>query len=75
MKKGEPSINTVTYVITYLFHCNIDVTSLCLGTAIKGVLLYITNYVTKLTLKTHVIFETVKSIFQKNTEMLAGVES
>ncbi|KAF8219606.1 hypothetical protein L208DRAFT_1338972 [Tricholoma matsutake] len=75
MKKGEPWINSVTYVVTYLFHCNIDVTSLCSGTAVKGVLLYITNYVTKPTLKTHVIFESVKSMFQKNTEMLAGLES
>ena len=75
MKKGEPWINTVTYVVTYLFRCNIDITSLRSGTAIKGVLLYVTNYVTKPTLKTHVIFETVRSMFQKNTEMLTGTES
>ncbi|KAF8231181.1 hypothetical protein L208DRAFT_1071632, partial [Tricholoma matsutake] len=65
MKKGEPWINTITYVVTYLFRCNIDITSLRSGTAIKGVLLYVTNYVTKPTLKTHVIVETVKSMFQK----------
>jgi hypothetical protein len=40
MKKGEPWINTITYVVTYLFRCNIDITSLHSGMAIKGVLLY-----------------------------------
>jgi hypothetical protein len=75
MKKKEPWINTITYVVTYLFRCNIDITSLRSGTAIKGVLLYVTNYVTKPTLKTHVVFETVVSMFRKNTEILTGTES
>jgi hypothetical protein len=45
------------------------------GTAIKGVLLYVTNYVTKSALKTHVVFDTVRSIFQKNSDMIGGTES
>ncbi|KAF8228565.1 hypothetical protein L208DRAFT_1080768, partial [Tricholoma matsutake] len=57
------------HLLTYLFRCNTDVTSLRSGTAIKGVLLYVTNYITKPTLKTHVIFDTIRSVFQKNAEI------
>ena len=74
MKKSESWLNTVTYVVTYLFRCNTDITSLRSGTAIKGVLLYVSNYVTKPALKTHVIFETVHSMFQKHSEMIGGSE-
>ena len=72
MKKRESWLNTFTYVVTYLFRCNTDITSLRSGTAIKGVLHYVTNYVTKPALKTHVIFDTVRSMFQKHTELISG---
>ncbi|KAF9465627.1 hypothetical protein BDZ94DRAFT_1288743 [Collybia nuda] len=68
IKKGEPWINTFSPLISYLFRCNTDVTSLRSGTAIKGVLLYVSNY-------THMIFDTIRSMFQKNTEMIGGTKS
>ncbi|KAF5365901.1 hypothetical protein D9615_010738 [Tricholomella constricta] len=72
IKKLEGWINTVSAPLTYLFRCNTDVTSLRSGTAIKGVMYYVTKYVTKTSLKTHVIFDVVRSIFHKNTEILGG---
>ena len=75
MKKKESWLNTFSYVVTYLFRCNTDITSLRSGTAIKGVLLYVSNYVTKPALKTHVIFETVRSMFLKNSEVIASSDS
>ncbi|KAF5367284.1 hypothetical protein D9615_010468 [Tricholomella constricta] len=72
IKKLEAWMNTVSATVTYLFRCNTDVTSLRSGTAIKGVMYYVTKYVTKTSLKTCIIFETVQSIFQKNTEVLGG---
>ena len=75
IKKNESWLNTFTYVVTYLFRCNTDITSLCSGTAIKAVLLYVSNYVTKPALKTHVIFDTVHSMFQRHTEMIGGDDS
>jgi hypothetical protein len=75
MKKTESWLNTFTYIVTYLFRCNTDITSLRSGTAIKAVFLYVTNYVTKPALKTHVIFDTVRSMFQKNTELIGGDET
>jgi hypothetical protein len=75
MKKRETWLNTFTYVVTYLFRCNTDITSLRSGTAIKGVLLYVSNYVTKPALKTHVIFDTVHSMFQRHSEVIGGSDS
>ena len=72
MKKIEAWINTITPIVTYLFRCNTDISSLSSGTAIKGVVLYISDYITKTSLKTHTIFESIRSVFDKNTEMIGG---
>ena len=63
MKKAEPWLNTVTPALTYIMRCNTDVTSLSSGTAIKAVIMYVTDYITKPGLKTHVVFEAIKAIF------------
>lgn len=72
MKKLEAWINTVTRLVTYLLRCNTDVTSLLSGTAIKAVVAYITDYVTKPGLKTYSIFEVIRGVFDKNSIMLGG---
>ena len=75
VKKRDSWLNTFTYLVTYLFRCNTDITSLRSGTAIKAVLLYVSNYVTKPSLKTHVIFETVRSMFQKHSDIIGGSDA
>ncbi|KAI0062823.1 hypothetical protein BV25DRAFT_1803578, partial [Artomyces pyxidatus] len=65
LKKGEAWINTFSPVLTYLIRCNSDVTSLLSGTAIKSIIAYVTDYVTKTPLKTHVILEVIKSVFNR----------
>ena len=72
IKKGEAWLNTFTHLVTYLLRCNTDVTSLASGTAIKGVIMYVSDYIVKSTLKTHVIFDSIRSVFQKNGEMIGG---
>ncbi|HMI78182.1 MAG TPA: helitron helicase-like domain-containing protein, partial [Ferruginibacter sp.] len=72
IKKGEAWINTLTPVITYLLRCNTDVTSLMSGTAIKAIVAYISDYITKPGLKTYVIFDAIKSVFNRNSEILGG---
>ncbi len=72
VKKGEPWINTLTPLITYLLRCNSDVTSLLSGTAIKAIVAYISDYVTKPGLKTYSIFDAIRSVFNRSTEMLRG---
>ncbi|KAI0083211.1 hypothetical protein BDY19DRAFT_900609, partial [Irpex rosettiformis] len=68
MRKGEAWLNTFSPTLTYLLRCNSDVTSLSSGTAIKSVIAYVTDYITKSPLKTHVIFDAVKTIFARNME-------
>jgi len=75
MKHKEPQLNTFTYLLTYLLRCNSDVTSLLSGTAIKAVISYVTDYITKSPLKTHAIFDTVRSVFDKKSELLNGSSS
>jgi hypothetical protein len=72
LKKKEAWINTFTHMVTYLFRCNTDVTSLASGTAIKGVIMYVSDYITKSALKTHVIFDSIRTVFQKNGEIIGG---
>ncbi|EDQ98868.1 uncharacterized protein LACBIDRAFT_318605 [Laccaria bicolor S238N-H82] len=65
VKKGEEWINTLSPPVTYLLRCNSDVTSLLSGTAIKAIVAYISDYVTKPGLKTYAIFDAIRSVFRK----------
>jgi hypothetical protein len=75
IKEGERWINTLTLIVTYLLRCNSDVTSLLSGTAIKATVAYISDYVTKPGLKTYIIFDTIRSVFDKSSEMLGGTQT
>jgi hypothetical protein len=72
MRKGEAWINTLTPTLTYLLRSNSDVTSLLSGTAIKAIVAYVSDYVTKPGLKTYSIFDTIRSVFNRNSEMIGG---
>ena len=72
MKKHEQWMNTVTPMVTYLLRCNSDVTSLLSGTAIKAVIAYISDYITKSSLKTYMLFDVILDVFDKNSEYLDG---
>ncbi|KAJ3718488.1 hypothetical protein C8R42DRAFT_550941, partial [Lentinula raphanica] len=65
LKKLEPWINDVCPPLTYLVRGNTDVTSILSGTAMKSCVVYIADYITKTGLKTHVIFDSIKTIFEK----------
>ncbi|KZV64112.1 hypothetical protein PENSPDRAFT_588893, partial [Peniophora sp. CONT] len=62
MKHGEPTLNTFNPVLTYLMRCNSDVTSLLSGTALKAVIAYVTDYITKNPLRTHTMFEVIRAV-------------
>ena len=72
VKKLEPWINMLSPVLTFLLRCNSDVTCLLSGTAVKAVVLYVTNYITKCSLKTHVIFDTIRRMYLQNPQILQG---
>ncbi|KIP01675.1 hypothetical protein PHLGIDRAFT_58734, partial [Phlebiopsis gigantea 11061_1 CR5-6] len=65
LKKGEAWLNTFTPVLTYILRCNSDVTCLLSGTAVKAVVAYVTDYITKSPLKTHTMFEALRTSFKK----------
>ncbi|KIJ60978.1 hypothetical protein HYDPIDRAFT_177190 [Hydnomerulius pinastri MD-312] len=72
IKKGEPWLNTVTDVVTYLICSNTDITSLMSGTAVKAVVAYVSDYISKSALKTYTVFDSVCNVFSRNSELLGG---
>ncbi|KAJ3804219.1 hypothetical protein F5876DRAFT_8779, partial [Lentinula aff. lateritia] len=65
LKKLEEWLNDISPGLTYLVRGNTDVTSILSGTAIKSAVIYIADYITKTGLKTHVVFDSIKTIFDK----------
>ncbi|KIJ37891.1 hypothetical protein M422DRAFT_177276 [Sphaerobolus stellatus SS14] len=51
----EPNLNTITSALTYMLGCNTDVSNLQSGTSIKAVLMYITDYITKI-LSSYIVY-------------------
>jgi len=71
----EPWLNTFNYHLSYLLRCNSDVTSLLSGTSIKAVIAYVTDYITKTPLKSHVMFDIVQGVLDRNAEAVGGNRS
>ncbi|KAJ7753767.1 hypothetical protein B0H16DRAFT_1316668, partial [Mycena metata] len=74
MRHAEPMMNTVNPVLTYFSRCNTDVTSLLSGTAVKAVIAYVSDYVSKVSLKSYQLFASVFQVFKDNDETQHGDE-
>ena len=72
IKKLEEWMNFITPVTTYIMRCNTDDTCLWSGTALKAVIMYVSDYITKTGLKTHVMFDAIKSVFDKHIDIIAS---
>ncbi|KAJ6549209.1 hypothetical protein B0H10DRAFT_1818444 [Mycena sp. CBHHK59/15] len=72
MNKLEPMLNCMTPDVTYCMRCNTDITCLLSGTAIKAVVAYIFDYMTKASFKMYQMFETVKAVLERKTESIGG---
>ncbi|KAJ7737157.1 hypothetical protein DFH07DRAFT_688135, partial [Mycena maculata] len=59
IKKLEAKLNTFTKVVTFFSRSNTDVTSLLSGTSVKAVISYVSDYVSKIGLKTYQAFASV----------------
>ncbi|KAJ2913599.1 hypothetical protein MD484_g6811, partial [Candolleomyces efflorescens] len=68
LKKKDEWMNDVTPVIAGLFRCNTDSTCLLSGTAVKAILGYVTDYITKGWLKTHQVFSTMYDAFSRKKD-------
>ncbi|KAI0341026.1 hypothetical protein BDW22DRAFT_1299326, partial [Trametopsis cervina] len=62
LRHTEQWLNTFNIVLTYLMRCNTDVTCLMSSTQVRAIIAYVTDYVTKNSLKTHAVFETIKAV-------------
>ncbi|KAJ7845653.1 hypothetical protein B0H13DRAFT_1647239, partial [Mycena leptocephala] len=60
----------VSKALTYWCRSNTDVSSLLSGTSVKAVISYVSDYVSKLGLKTYQAFASVFDVFQRNPEAL-----
>jgi hypothetical protein len=65
LRKKEKWLNNITPIITATNRCNTDTTCLLSGTAVKAILGYITDYITKGWLKTHQVFSTMYETFDR----------
>ncbi|KAI0338472.1 hypothetical protein BDW22DRAFT_1459677, partial [Trametopsis cervina] len=70
LRQTEEWLNTFNITLTYLLRCNTDVTCLLSSTQVRAIIAYVTDYVTKSSLKTHAVFETIKAVLDRKTEIL-----
>ncbi|TRM55967.1 hypothetical protein BD626DRAFT_379658, partial [Schizophyllum amplum] len=71
-KHLEAWMNDVCSLITYLIRCNHDCTSLLSGTAVNHIVYYITEYITKMGPQTHVLFDVIKTVFDRSSELTSA---
>lgn len=70
IKKGEGWMSTFTPALMYLIRSNTDVMSLMSGTAVKAVVAYVTDYITKAGLKIYSVFDVIQDVFLRNSDLL-----
>ncbi|KAL1725523.1 hypothetical protein EV714DRAFT_177684, partial [Schizophyllum commune] len=72
--KKEVMMNCVTPVLTYLTRGNTDTTSLQSGTSMKAIVMYVSDYITKCSLKTYHIMSCIKSVFERSAPIFEGTD-
>ncbi|KZW01601.1 hypothetical protein EXIGLDRAFT_582962, partial [Exidia glandulosa HHB12029] len=72
VRHDEPMMNTVNPVLTHVLRCNTDVTCLLTGTALKAVIAYATDYITKVGLKTPSMFQLIRMQMLRHADTLEG---
>ncbi|XP_006462337.1 hypothetical protein AGABI2DRAFT_54171, partial [Agaricus bisporus var. bisporus H97] len=65
LRKREPMMNTFSTLLTYVLRCNLDVTCILTGTAVKALVAYITDYISKAGLNTHHVFKAAYDVLIK----------
>jgi hypothetical protein len=66
----EPMMNTINPFLTYISRCNSDVTSMLSGTSVKAVISYVSDYISKVSLKSYQLFASVFQVFESSKDML-----
>jgi hypothetical protein len=66
LRRLHPRINSYNDVLTFLTQSNNDIKFIGLGEAAKALIYYVTDYVTKSTLPTHVGLSALRAAVEKN---------
>ncbi|EJD34239.1 hypothetical protein AURDEDRAFT_76354, partial [Auricularia subglabra TFB-10046 SS5] len=72
VRQDETRMNTVNHALSYVLRCNTDVTCLLSGTAIKAVIAYATDYITKVGLKTPSMFQLIQTQLDRSASISNG---
>ncbi len=72
LRRLHPWINNYNDLILFLVQCNMDIKYIGSGEAAKALVYYVTDYITKQTLPTHVGFSALQYAIVKNNEKFDG---
>jgi hypothetical protein len=74
LRRLHPRINNYNQLVIFLLRCNMDIKYIGSGEAAKALIHYVTDYVTKSALATHIGLSAVEYAIKKNGEKFAAVE-
>ncbi len=72
LRRLHPWINNYNDLVLFLVQCNMDIKYIGSGEAAKALVYYVTDYITKQTLPTHVGFSALQYAIIKNNEKFEG---
>jgi hypothetical protein len=72
LKRLHPRINNYNEVIMFLMQCNMDIKYIGSGPAAKALVYYVTDYITKENLSTHVGLEALAYAIRQNDKKFEG---
>lgn len=73
LKRLHPRINNFNDVILFLLRCNMDIKYIGSGEAAKALIYYVTDYITKATLPTHVALAAVEYAINRNDAKFSDI--
>ncbi|KZO92228.1 hypothetical protein CALVIDRAFT_487901, partial [Calocera viscosa TUFC12733] len=75
LRRLHPRINEYNDVIMFLLKCNMDIQFIGSGEGAKAAIYYITDYITKPSLPTHIGLSALGLALQKNNTVIADVDA
>jgi hypothetical protein len=72
LRRLHPRINNFNELIIFLVRCNMDITYIGSGEAAKALVYYISDYITKITLATHIGLEALAYAIEQNEMKYVG---
>ncbi|KAJ7840460.1 hypothetical protein B0H13DRAFT_1510811, partial [Mycena leptocephala] len=74
LRRLHPRINNFNQLVMFLLRCNMDIKYVGSGEAAKALVYYVTDYITKSALATHVGLSAVEYAIKRNNEKFEGTD-